>query len=488
MRACVEAVANLRRPRAISTLLSLAVLAVPIAGFASLGCSVGGFDGAEPVASGGASDLLQPSDAGAPAVADAGSSRRGGPIAARMNDVSILFPLPSNDAEVARLLSASSRGARGALLPEALYTNRTVGPIAGSGVPNDDAGVEYDQPPRAFPAFAAYSDLHVVAMRLDPCFGSLAPDPQGVGCTAQIRLTFEEVRPSGDDAGGTAFDSAMHVFYALTRDEFLSLARALVALRVERQGATVLGPLAPNPIMVAEGLAGPMATGVKALILRYAGEQNLTRAAQISGASGLGDMWMFSAADVSDATAGTSSPSAIATLSNADAGLTPPFGDATGGVFAQNSGATLPSKSTDFSAFLLPRTTGSDDILPIDTGSPSSVPAAAQQAAFDALVRVENPRDESPTTIDCGSCHFATPTEALVAGPILGLDDTKSRLSFAPDGKSVTLADMTPTFDTTSPVLSIHAFSYVGTRPTINQRVVNETAAVVEYLNDLPAD
>jgi hypothetical protein len=31
--------------------------------------------------------------------------------------------------------------------------------------------------------------------------------------------------------------------------------------------------------------------------------------------------------------------------------------------------------------------------------------------------------------------------------------------------------------------LNIHVFSYVGTSPTISQRVVNETAAVVEYLN-----
>jgi hypothetical protein len=34
--------------------------------------------------------------------------------------------------------------------------------------------------------------------------------------------------------------------------------------------------------------------------------------------------------------------------------------------------------------------------------------------------------------------------------------------------------------------VNIHAFSYVNTSPTISQRVVNETAAIVEYLNHLP--
>jgi hypothetical protein len=33
--------------------------------------------------------------------------------------------------------------------------------------------------------------------------------------------------------------------------------------------------------------------------------------------------------------------------------------------------------------------------------------------------------------------------------------------------------------------LNIHAFSYFGTTPGIDQRVINETAAVVEYLNNL---
>lgn len=56
----------------------------------------------------------------------------------------------------------------------------------------------------------------------------------------------------------------------------------------------------------------------------------------------------------------------------------------------------------------------------------------AQQAAFDAALRIENPTKHSPDTIDCASCHV---------------------------------------------------FSYRDGHPMIAVRVINETASVVAYLN-----
>ncbi|HYQ01884.1 MAG TPA: hypothetical protein VER96_24595 [Polyangiaceae bacterium] len=37
---------------------------------------------------------------------------------------------------------------------------------------------------------------------------------------------------------------------------------------------------------------------------------------------------------------------------------------------------------------------------------------------------------------------------------------------------------------TDAPAVNVHAFSYAQAIPTINQRTVNETAAVVAFLND----
>jgi hypothetical protein len=386
-----------------------------------------------------------------------GNAGDGGPIAATMNDVSILFPLPCDAADLDTLLSASSSGARGTLLPGELYAS--IGPISGPS-PSDASPL----------TIALYSSLRVVAMRIDPCFASLAPDPNGEGCQAQIRLVLQDLE--GGDGGASAFDSALHLFYSLTRDEFLALARALVALRVANEDGESLGPLAPHPIMVKQGLAGPMSEGVKTLILQYAGEENLTRVAKLGIVPGLMS-WTLEATDVEDAATAATSPVVIPTLP----------GDA--GVTLQGVGT---ESLAPFRALFLPATTSTDNLTPLDDGDAGGLGEAAREAAFDSLVRIENPAYDSPNTIDCASCHLATPTEMLVAEPLFSLDDRMGSLAFQPDGESVVPADMTPTFGSITPIplLNMHAFSYGFNGPAINQRVVNETARVVEYLNALP--
>jgi hypothetical protein len=474
-------------PRAAFVLVALSLLALAAVGAA--GCSGGPTSDAArpdagPLPESGLTDARPaPSESGltdAPPSPDGGLADTGvppslndsGPIAAAMNDVSILFPLPSSEADVDNLLSPSAAGDQGVLLPSALYSN--AGPITGTTLVLDGGS--------SFSGFAAYDALRVVAMRIDPCFASLDPDPHGVGCTAQIRLVFQEVRwePSGSDAGGpVAFDSALHVFYDLTRGEFLALAQALVDLRVANANGEAAGPLAPHPIMARQGLAGGMAKGVEQLILLYAGEKNLVRLAQLSTINNeLTEIWQMSASDVGVVKT-TATPSPIPTL-----------GD--GGVLSIGFGVgvPLPGQGDDagprtFSVGFDSTSATADDYTPLDDGTAENLSPSARETAFDALVRVENPRDNSPNTIDCGRCHLATPTEKLVALPLFSLDDTTGPLAFQPDGTSVTEADMTATFGTQFG-LNIHAFSYFGTLPGINQRVVNETAAVVEYLNDLP--
>jgi hypothetical protein len=417
---------------------------------------------------------------GAPSAAEAGvppSTDASGPIAATMNDVSILFPLPLSQSDVDNLLPPSARGDLGTLVPSAVYSS--MGFVAGSTFP--DGGV----PDGAVgQSIAAYGNLRVVAMRIDPCFASLDPDPHGVGCTAQIRLVFQEVDWAD---GATTFDSALHAFYNLTRGEFLALTTALVELRVANASANgeTGGPLAPHPIMVRQGLDGAMSTGVERLILQYAGEKNLVRLAQLSGfGAGIGGTWTMSAFDVGQGS--TATPRVIPTLA-ADAGsvqsefIESDFGGSGSGS-GSGSGAGL------FEAEFGPTTASDDDYTPLDNGDPTSLSAQDRQAAFDAVVRVENPADNSANTIDCASCHMATPTERLVAMPLFSLDDTTSPLAFQPDGTYVTKADLAPTFqnqpNNRGPI-SIHAFSYFGALPSINQRTANETAAIVEYLNRL---
>jgi hypothetical protein len=114
----------------------------------------------------------------------------------------------------------------------------------------------------------------------------------------------------------------------------------------------------------------------------------------------------------------------------------------------------------------------------------SSMTAQQRQAEFDGLTRVDSPAKNSPDTIDCASCHLATPVSQIIAQPMFSLKESDDSFAFHADGHWVLPSEMTATFDSsdTAP-FNLHAFSYVDQTPAINQRVVNETAAIVAYLD-----
>ena len=59
-------------------------------------------------------------------------------------------------------------------------------------------------------------------------------------------------------------------------------------------------------------------------------------------------------------------------------------------------------------------------------------------------------------TIDCASCHLATPVSRLVAQPMFGLDDRMAPDAFAADGTFVLASELTATFPSISaPRLSL---------------------------------
>jgi hypothetical protein len=144
---------------------------------------------------------------------------------------------------------------------------------------------------------------------------------------------------------------------------------------------------------------------------------------------------------------------------------------------------SLEAAGAPFQASPSPMTTSTDDLAPLDDYNQTmAADAAARQAAFDAALRIENPHDHSPDTIDCASCHLAAPARQLVGEP-LGLTAAGDPAGFVPDA-SIPAADLMQTTELvgTDGVLNIHAFSYRQLAPMINQRVINETAANLAYL------
>jgi hypothetical protein len=391
------------------------------------------------------------SERGGSSAGGQGGSRHFDPSDLQLNDVSVLFPLPKTEQErSAGLLPVTAEGARGVLLPEKLYDG--VGHILGSvDLHAGAAGGDYTAP---------YANLRVVALRIDPCFATLEPPRDGTDCANQLRLVVQEQQ---DGVG--AFDSALHLFYSISRDELLRLVADIAGLRQTLVAGERLGKLQPHPVMVAEGLAGAMASGVRSAILALVGEQNLVRITRITAQGG--PFWHFSGFDVA---AGELAPMHIPTLpSGTD--LSQLFERGFGEIERVQPKAEPGSGSED------------DFMVLLDVQVAQQLSRAEQQSSLASLLRVENPGHHSPNTVDCVSCHAATPATQLVVEPRLQLSREGVAGGFAPDAQLFAAAELEPTFDDREPLTNVHAFSYTGAGVGINQRTVNESAAVVQYLS-----
>lgn len=350
----------------------------------------------------------------------------------QLNDVSVMFPLPATNRERdAGMLGVDAKGTRGVLLPPSIY--QAIGPVSGRSGEVLTGGT-----PKA-----AYADLHVVAMRIDPCFAELAPPADGEGCDNQLRLVVQEVKD------GSAFDSALHLFYSITRDELLDVVRAVGGRRQSLKPGEKLGKLQPHPLMVEQGLTGSMSRGVRDAVLAHAGSENLIRVTRMSESNG--PFWDFSGFDIAD---GKAVPMAIPTL--------PP--EAQKQTFVRGFSAELMGSAE-------PPSGSEDDFMVLmNPTEAQALSEAERERKWSALLRVESASAHSPNTVDCVTCHVATPATKLVVEPLLGIE-------------SELPAELAATFENDEALTNIHAFSYLQTKVGINQRTVNETAAVVEYLS-----
>jgi hypothetical protein len=249
--------------------------------------------------------------------------------------------------------------------------------------------------------------------------------------------------------------------------------RAVIAARVANGGTTDLGPLAPHPIVVAQGLSGAMGTSLASIITQYAGAANLVRFTTLdtTPSSGPGPTlpvdWDFEGFDVSG---GSITPMSIP---NTRAPVT--------------TVSLLATTGPLEASFSQPTTTGDDISLLASAGHAAGATTTARRAAFDAALRIENPAFHSPKTIDCARCHAAQPARQLVGEMIYGLRTAGNANAFAAD-PSIPSADLQLTTSdslVTSAILHVHAFSYLATVPMINARVVNETAANLIYFESV---
>jgi hypothetical protein len=379
-------------------------------------------------------------------------AKAAGSLQVQLNDVSTLLPLPKTDADLNALLKASASGKNGTLLPRTLTD-----PIAPTPRPGPFA-VKDELP---------YDDLRVVGFRIDPCFSetdAAAADRAGT-CVNQLRLIFQAFTKT-DDGQFLARDSGFHALYKLTRPELLELVRAVVALRQENQRGIAMAELAPHAVVAAQGLQGPMARGLERLILASAGEKNLERFTRMV-VTGIG-AWKFDGFDVRDGVA-------VKTEISSDHATIP------AGTLEQSNFTGLSGPSTLNNRFSPEMTDGLALIGSVRDSKAAT--AGERQAAFDVALQIENPSLTTAGRIDCASCHFAGPARKLVAEPQFGLTPTGNANAFQADKAFVNAREMLQTTSFMPTAMNVHAFSYLGKDAGINFRTINETAAVVTYLN-----
>jgi len=382
-----------------------------------------------------------------------------------MNDLTVMFPMATTAAELDAYLAPTTIGADGgALVPPAVYT-------ADSG---------------AIPL----SDLRAVGFRLDPCFGQLGPITDPSTCDNQIRLIFQPLFGGAADTPPEAEDAGVHVLYSITRDQLLAAVKEIAAARAAVDDSD-LGPLGVHPIMAREGMGGEMAQKLTAIAAKYAAGTKIERITTFelealdAGGGGSGIM----------NGSGSGGPIVTSDLFWEMHGF-----DVKNGVETAIEVPTLPPATTNDSlnaatnpleAQPSPATSSADNFALLASASMAMAAApAARQAAFDAALRVENPMKNTADSIDCVSCHIAEQARELVGEQMLGMSSTGNSNAFVPD-PSIPAADLAQTttslFNPSDNGLDIHAFSYLGTVPLINQRVINETAANLAYLQTLVA-
>jgi hypothetical protein len=336
-----------------------------------------------------------------------------------LHDLSVMFPLDEKE-----MLTQNSPGRGGPLLTdfESFREDPTANIKSGGGLIT----------PRP---------LKALAFRLDPCFPSIGlMEVKISACVPQIRIIFQRV------SFGQTEDFAVHGIYDLTRPEFETLVKEVMALG-DHSPEAMSAPLGIHPKIAKEGMAGPTAKAMKAIILRYAGRENLNRVARMTLPTPAAQ-WKFTAFDVkNDDLAGA-------------AGIDPSLAaDSVGG----GSGSFMESDQS-----LVARNFTTDE---------------AKALLVSSTAHFGNPyRTNAGINAPCAACHQHPSNVELEDAGLLKQFNSSS-LAFK-SNRPLGATDKDK-LDLNQPGVvswNFRMFGYFDKLPVISQRTVNETAAIADAL------
>jgi hypothetical protein len=382
---------------------------------------------------GGTTDVGGTTDAADVGGAVPDAADAGGPVVLRNVDVTIIHPLPAA-AELDALLKPADVGLGGALLRADVFDQGRVPELDARDPLPDDA--------------ARLGALRVIAIRFDPCPGTLVPPPAGATCAPELRLVYQSLKVDG--AQTSARDGAIHTFHALGGGASDAVVRELRDIRAERASDPAV-PLDVHPLLREQGPDGAYARRIRALALAHAGIGNLVRVTHFRRDSP-SPSWQFALREVA---AGAWQDRLVPTTTVAQQQLV----TIVGGVWT---------------AVITPAGTSPDDPLRVLQTS-----GAERAAAFSALVRVLNPRAHTSQSQSCAACHAAPDIALFVRGTMsLRVEDDPEHF------RSRYPLDAVPKdYGEAVGFQNVHMASYSGRVLSLASRTVNETAAVLELVN-----
>lgn len=310
-----------------------------------------------------------------------------------------------------------------------------------------------------------FEPLRVVSMRIDPCFKFT--DLKNEKCNSQLRLIWQPIMDEGK-ASVKALDAAVHGFFALSPNEFKALSKKLQDLKSKNQKSGIFTkhlPLAVHPAYANSSRAEDFHQELKDIITTFASEKNLVRFTFMKLAT-TDIWWTFGGMDKNKD--GTWSDLKIPRL---DPSITKQefFNDAHDD--GQGMKGTIIPEPID----------EKNNISTFITGWGLS--EETMKRSIVSMNRIENPRIFHPANMDCVHCHITGPTRIWMESkhPQLlkktqNAQDFYSSIPFL--GHNITNV----TFNKKNNK-SLRSFGYFGSAPSINQRVINESAAVADDLN-----
>jgi hypothetical protein len=360
-----------------------------------------------------------------------------------MNDVSILMPLPELN-EFNSLLNPRDQNGNGELLPYDVFRFL---PVLTNGADQDSL---------------YQNNLKVVGVRFDPCFGEGANPP---ACRKQIRLVWQPLIVVGNKT--TTLDTAIHTFHEFSDVDWSLLMLELKARTHSFRKFSGSNGLQINPTLKNEGFFGTYWKSLRELITRYCGEKNLIRVTAMTVRQNR--VWMFMGID---RTKTGWSLIKIPTLHMDPHPVSQSFflmPDGLQNLEEFNGGASMLPAGQDLWFRLI-----SDSKKVKETRSEPELKSIIRRA-----IQLENPKMNNPGTSDCVSCHLAQTVRLWGENNFPKWDWKKefSKDRFQMNGKDLSNHSVNA-FQTDR----MRSFGYFGDDPIIAQRVIHETALVVDSL------